>query len=103
MARMAENGSDLANELQSLRDEVSRLGENFARNARHHAESAQANLSGAVDDLSRRGRDFAHTARERIEETSYDIEDHIARNPWTSILIASGVGLVLGLMTRQRD
>jgi ElaB/YqjD/DUF883 family membrane-anchored ribosome-binding protein len=95
--------TDLSSELKSLRDEVLRLSEQVSTYARDEAEYAGVKVKDAVHEMSRKGRDFAETARDKVETVSHDVEDQIARNPWMAVLIASGIGLMLGMMSRSRD
>ncbi len=101
MARTTDS-AEMSSELKALKDEVLRLSETVASYARGEAEHAGAKVRDYVDDLSRRGRDVAETAREGVETATHDVEQHIARNPLASVLIATGIGLILGMMSRQR-
>jgi len=95
--------SDASDELNSLRAEVSRLSDKLASRAYSEAEHAGTRVRETVSDLAHRAGDFASTARDRMGETSMELEDNISRNPWAAILIAGGVGLLLGMMSRRSD
>ena len=40
--------------------------------------------------------DMVHEGRERVEEMEHSLEQYIADNPIKSVLIAAGLGLLLG-------
>jgi ElaB/YqjD/DUF883 family membrane-anchored ribosome-binding protein len=93
----------MASEIQALRAEVARLSESASNRAYAEMEHAGAKVKETVHDLARRGSDLASNARATLDEKSSELEEQIARNPWPAVLIAGGIGLVMGMMSRRSD
>ena len=111
--RMSDVRDDLAavrNDLARLADTVSNMvsGQSRAasRAARNNAQGmmdqARGQFYARANDVSKMGNMFASEARDRLHNANVEIESRIERNPITAVLIAAGVGLVLGLMSRSR-
>lgn len=100
---MATSSTDTSSELSNLRAEVSRLSEVIANRARSEADSAGQMISDTMADLGKRSKEVAAVARDKVQETGFEVEDAISRNPWGAVMIAGGIGLVLGMLSRQRD
>jgi ElaB/YqjD/DUF883 family membrane-anchored ribosome-binding protein len=66
-----------------------------ARNLRERAEDAlkeaRARFETIQDDIVRRGRDAAHAT-----------DDWVHHNPWSSIGLGAGIGLLLGFLIARR-
>lgn len=106
--------SDVGHELERLRADFSRLADTVSSLLRDQSGSAQSSVRGFVDtareqvasraaDLGRGGQAFAYEARDRISGANAALEHRIERNPLKSVLIAAGIGLVLGLISRHRS
>ncbi len=70
-----------------------------------HARNAVSELQMEAQLLGQKAQERAHeltdTARERARSFQHDLEDRIVDNPVKSILVAAGVGLLLGLVCRR--
>jgi ElaB/YqjD/DUF883 family membrane-anchored ribosome-binding protein len=53
--------------------------------------------------LKRRGRDVVAAGRERVVRAETQLEDFIVRHPVKALLVALGVGAILGLTMRRRN
>jgi ElaB/YqjD/DUF883 family membrane-anchored ribosome-binding protein len=106
--------SDVGHELDRLRADFSRLADTVTSLMRDQSGSAQSSVRGFVDtardqvasraaELGRSGQAFAYEARDRIGGANAALENRIERNPLKSVLIAAGIGLVLGLISRHRS
>lgn len=52
--------------------------------------------------LGDRGQQAARDAAEEVREVRDDLEERIQARPYKAVLIAAGVGLLLGLVLRRR-
>lgn len=106
---MAELSSDLA----ALRADVARLTETMTSIAQNQAgstsqalsetmEKARVVLSEATETLTQTGRDLASEATGRIRTMGTEMGASIERNPLTAVMIAAALGLVIGMLGRER-
>ena len=93
--------ADLNSDLAALRADIARLSDTIAGLVRAQADQASAAMRGAVgdarDQLSRAAADAQDSAR----NAAVDLERRIERNPLTAVLIAAGIGMALGMMSRR--
>jgi ElaB/YqjD/DUF883 family membrane-anchored ribosome-binding protein len=113
--------SDVSSEIDTLRSDLSRLASavgglvsDQARATSSDAQSAWSSLgktvssraSDAYDKASRwssRGSDMASDAADSLQKANSHLEDTIERNPIAAVLVAAGIGLAIGLMSRSRS
>ena len=100
--RLAEDSADISADLAALRDDVARLSDTLASVVRSQADAAGATIRGAVADARGQLSQAAYSIRDGALDKSADFERRIERNPLTAVLIAAGVGLAFGVMSRQR-
>ena len=99
---MSKNSEgDLAADLAALREDVARLAETMNKLVQRQTEAAGAGVSEAVGDVKDKIANTAAEARD-ASTASGEIEASIERNPVTAVLIAFGVGMWLGLLSRSR-
>jgi ElaB/YqjD/DUF883 family membrane-anchored ribosome-binding protein len=107
-----ERGTDMATrnldqELDTLRADLGKIREDIAALTRTLSDAAAAEakaggarLNEAAHAAARTAREraqhFADSARTHSEEGLAALEDRIEQNPITSVLVAFGVGLVIG-------
>lgn len=83
--------SALEADLAALRDDVARL-----------TETLHALLADGAATAKNAAREGADAARAKVEGAAEDLSDAIVENPLTSVLIALGVGYVVGALGRSR-
>lgn len=94
--------SDLAADLAALRADVARLSDTMAAFVRDQADTAGAAMRGAVGDARDQLSQAAAQAQDRALGAAADLERRIEKNPLTAVLIAAGIGLALGMMSKSR-
>jgi ElaB/YqjD/DUF883 family membrane-anchored ribosome-binding protein len=94
--------SDLSADLAALREDITRLSETMAGLVRSQANSAGATMRGAVGDARDQLSQAATQAQDSALGAAADIERRIERNPLTAVLIAAGIGMALGMMSKSR-
>jgi ElaB/YqjD/DUF883 family membrane-anchored ribosome-binding protein len=111
--------SDVTSELDNLRTDLSRLAGAVTGLVGSQAQSTTDSVrdrwggigkslsSRASDAYSRtsdwtsRGSDVASQAADQLQRANSHLEDAIERNPIASVLIAAGIGLAIGIMSRR--
>jgi ElaB/YqjD/DUF883 family membrane-anchored ribosome-binding protein len=102
MATAKDDGFyDLQKELKALRADLSALVTTVKEIGATQAENVASQVKGAVGDLGHRIRMTADEARERGEEAAHEIEQMIGRHPLTAVMVAMGIGFVVGAITRR--
>lgn len=106
------DANDLNKLFDGFRGDIAKLSETVAGIAKSQAEQTASRLQGTVNGVSdtltdaasrvaSRGQAIAADAQDQLKGLSGDLEDQIARNPWTAILVAGAVGMVMGLVSRR--
>jgi ElaB/YqjD/DUF883 family membrane-anchored ribosome-binding protein len=102
MSMSKNSEGDVAADLAAIREDVARLAETISKLLQRQTQAAGVGVSEAVGDAKDKVADTAAEARNLTRAASGEIEASIERNPLTAVLIAFGVGMWLGLMTRSR-
>ena len=103
MSRSADDSpGDITADLAALRRDVARLAETMSTLAQQQAQAAGHRVSEAVGDARDKIASTAADAQDRVRAATGEIEACIERNPLMAVLIALGVGVSLGLLTRSR-
>ncbi|MGA8171545.1 MAG: hypothetical protein WB816_12055 [Methylocystis sp.] len=93
---------DITADLAALREDVARLAETISKLLQSQTEAAGVGVSEAVGDARDKIANTAGEARNHARAASGEIEASIERNPLTAVLIAFGMGMWLGVMSRSR-
>jgi len=90
----------LRGDLGKIRDDIAALTRSLSDAAAAEAKAGGARLNqaahAAAQTAKERAQHFADTARTQGEEGIAALEQRIEQNPFTSVLVAFGVGLVIG-------
>ena len=78
--------------------DVAHLAEAISLLVQHPAQVA----GDAVEDAKNKIASAAEEAQTQVRAASSEIETNIKRNPLTAVLIAFGIGVALGVITRSR-
>jgi len=95
---VAEVGAELA----ALRRDIAHLAETILGMAEHQTQAAGIRVSDAVGDARSKISNAAGDAKKNVKAASAEFGGSIERNPLTAVLIALGVGMVIGLLGRSR-
>jgi ElaB/YqjD/DUF883 family membrane-anchored ribosome-binding protein len=94
---------DFAADLAALRADIAKLTASVTNLVKAETSAATDTVFGAVDSARQKFADGAAGAKERLSGASSELEASIERNPLVAVLIAAGVGLVIGLLSRGRQ
>jgi ElaB/YqjD/DUF883 family membrane-anchored ribosome-binding protein len=87
----AGSPSTLDADLAALKDDVARLTDTLSTLVSDSAATARS-----------AAREGVETARETVTSAADDLSEKIVENPLTSVLLALGVGYVVGALGRSR-
>jgi ElaB/YqjD/DUF883 family membrane-anchored ribosome-binding protein len=94
--------SDLAADLAALRADIARLSDTMSGLVKAQANSASDAVRGVVGDARDQLSQAAAQAQDSALGAAADLERRIEKNPLTAVLIAAGIGMVLGMMSKSR-
>ena len=88
-------------------------GDAIKKHAQHAYDTGREQFGAAAKDLGdaatakyaefrEQAMRFAHDYRNRAQDFQSDVESYVRENPWHSLGIAAGVGLVLGVLLSRR-
>lgn len=84
---------------RNLRDQSQRI----LRDVKELGSIAADNVGDGTDRLKARGKEILAGGRETLERYQGQVRKYIAANPGKSLLMALGVGTLLGLALRRRS
>ena len=101
-----------SSDMQQLRADFAKMSESVAGLVKAQTQSAasglrdtMANAGGKIADtaadLSHSALQMTNAAQEGVKSATNDIEASIERNPLTAVLIAAGIGVVLGMISAR--
>ena len=97
-----DNGGDVVAAVHALRQDVAQLADAMSKLLQAQTHAAGVHIAEAVEDAGQKLTGAATDAGRRACATSSEIEASIERNPMTAVLIAFGVGMSFGLLSRSR-
>lgn len=111
---VAENWDRLTDRLARLREDLSEINSAAGDLARAGAGEGRDRILNEIDELSRRvntlaedlsarGHDSVRHAGERASAIGHELGSTINRNPLTAVLIAVGLGFLIGMASRGRN
>ena len=104
-SRTNSSGRDasLAEHTSKVVEDVRELGSAALTSASDALGAAKQKGSEAVDHARETGHKLMEKGREGVERTREQMMDCVAENPFKSMLIAAGVGALLGYVIRGRN
>jgi ElaB/YqjD/DUF883 family membrane-anchored ribosome-binding protein len=104
-AKISDDASaeELREQLMDLRNDFKDLMGTVEKLAKNQADGVASHLRDGLQDYVERGEEVLGQARERAEHLYEDLHETVERNPLTALLIALGLGFLIGLLTRSRS
>lgn len=93
MSRMGDTG----NQGQSFTEQAQQVGQNLRDLGGQVRDQAQQKYS----ELSDQARDYYEQGRQKAQEWEQGLESYIQEKPMQAVLIAAGVGVLLGLLWKR--
>ena len=96
----AQTPKDLLNDLHDLVSEAEKM---MSDSIGEHTEDALTSLRARFDSAQERFADIYAGARKRVVAGAKYTDETIRANPYQSIAIAAGVGLLVGVLVGRRS
>jgi ElaB/YqjD/DUF883 family membrane-anchored ribosome-binding protein len=90
---------DVQHRYKRVSKDVRRGAERASREIRRSAEAARETYRDTADKVQKRYK----RTRSEVERLGRDVGEYVRKNPGKAVLIAAGVGFLLGLVVRRRD
>jgi ElaB/YqjD/DUF883 family membrane-anchored ribosome-binding protein len=94
---------DLRENLIELRKDFKELLTTVERLAAAQAGSVSGQVREGLRTYADKGEEVFGLAREQAERVYDDLHETIERNPLTALMIALGLGFLIGFLTRSRS
>ena len=92
-----KNESEETSASQTFHDTANQVSQSI-RDASSHVRDAAAEKIGQIRDNA---NEYYEQGKERAEEWEQGLEDYIREKPIQSLLIAAGVGMLLGVLWKR--
>lgn len=104
-AAAAEASSNVQGDLQTLRDDLSRLAETISGIASNRGNAAWRRARSSVDGAQTKSQEAVQEAFGAVRDVSDNfidaVDQSLRRRPYTTLAIAAGLGFLLGTAWRR--
>lgn len=101
-AALKDRTTDVIDDIETLRKDVSRLAEAAGGAARQEVKDAGKRLGALRSDVSERASLLSQSVRERAGDTADYLSEKVREHPGKTIGISLGAGLLLGVLLAAR-
>lgn len=106
MAKTGNNGSpasteDLGAQVETLRKDIAAIAGTLRQLVNQETETGKKRIKKRAAQLRERGYDAASEVRAQGDAMIDDAQTAISTNPFTAVLVAVGLGFLLGIMSRK--
>lgn len=98
---IAEDTETLTEQIESLKADLAGISQTLAELLKDSAREGRRTVEDTADYYMREGKRQADAAVESAREYGEALESQIARNPFSAVLVALGLGFLVGLMSRR--
>ncbi|MBV8449419.1 MAG: DUF883 domain-containing protein [Hyphomicrobiales bacterium] len=95
----SNDGESNRNDLETLRREVNKLAQTVGDLTQNQISSARGQVSQALGAASDQLAQSAAATQDRLMSLEADLENYVRQKPLYSVLVALGVGFLLGKMS----
>lgn len=98
MSRINDPAQAVGHAADGIRDKASEVA-GHVREVGNKVREAASHTYGQVRDEA---ADYIHRGKEKAQEWEESLESYVQNKPLQAVLIAAGVGLLLGLLWKRR-
>ncbi|KAA3620463.1 MAG: DUF883 domain-containing protein [Calditrichaeota bacterium] len=99
---MAKKKVEKVNDGKTQEKSQSQHKEDYLKKLNALIAEAEDKLTENLSELSKKADEIKGVAEQQMKESLADAEEHIRKNPLSSVAVAAGVGFVLGLLLNRR-
>lgn len=97
------NTAKLLAELQTVVRDAEALLQATAHQTGERVDSIRTRAEESLKQAKHRLSETQDEVVESVREAASATENYVKKNPWQSLGIAAGVGLIIGLLLKRRD
>ena len=102
-SQSAQRAKTLGEQTGKVVEDVRELGSLALSGAGDLLESAKERGGAVVDSARQRGREVIDSGRTRLADARDGFESYVSENPFKAVLIAAGIGALIGYSLRNRN
>ena len=92
----------LMNDLRTVINEAEELLRMTADQAGDSAEGVRARVTARLNQATNELHHLQHVAVAQVKAAGHEADEFVHENPWKSVGVAAGFGLVIGLLMSRR-
>jgi len=93
---------DLRRQAKAVKEDLRELGHTAKEVAREKLGEAKQKAAGVVDESKQRTAEYYQRGKQEAARFEDQVETYIRENPLKSVMIATGLGVVLGMFLSRR-
>lgn len=101
MSRMDNPGESTAGDTSSTVENIREKAEEVGQTIRDMGQQARETARQKYEDLRQQAGEYYETGRQHAMEWEQSLEDYVRYQPVKSLLIAAGVGVLLGALWKR--
>lgn len=98
---VARNTQELQDQIETLKGDIASLSATLSDLVKAGVREGRETVRQRAKEYRRQGEEQASAAVESAREYGEALEEQIARNPFSAVLVALGMGFLVGLMSRR--
>lgn len=96
-----DHAEALQSQIETLKADLASVSSTLSELLKASAREGRASAERAAEHYVRQGRQQADAAMKEAHAYGEALEGHITRNPFSAVLVALGLGFLIGLMSRR--
>ena len=97
----ARDTEALQEQIEALKGDIAAIGATLKDLVKASVREGRAKAERTAEEYVRQGQDQADAAMESARAYGEALEGQITKNPFTAVLVALGLGYLVGLMSRR--
>lgn len=101
MSRMEDTAGQESQSQPGMADQLKEKAQQATEQVRQSAQQLRDSAQEQYDHLRQQAQEYYETGRQRAMEWESGVEDYVRQQPVKSLLIAAGVGVILGALWKR--
>jgi ElaB/YqjD/DUF883 family membrane-anchored ribosome-binding protein len=97
----ARNSEELQAQIETLKEDLATISATLSDLVRSGVREGRSRAEQKASEFSQQGREQAAAALEEARAYGDAFEEKIVQNPFAAVLVALGLGFLVGLMSRR--
>lgn len=96
-----DHAEDLQAQIETVKEDLAKIGATLAELVKSGVREGRSKVEQAADEYRRKGEEQAEAALKDARAYGDALEEKIVQNPFAAVLVALGLGFIVGMMTRR--